>query len=241
MRACRGSHRRRLRRHVAARRAYPGASAAWVPGRPATRPACPATTGAVASRRRLVCPGATRAVAASRRRAKASDSVRFLWVGAGAASAARWRPLLVLVRLFGCPTERLPRWLPSSGCQGCLRRHELVGRAKPRSRASLIDCALQQSQRQRCCSFGSYLGCSSPTNCASARRAKLQAVGLVATISAIPGRSRSCAVCVFCSVKTGFPCTKNTRACSIAGFLAVQPLQDSYLSQRSELCVCLDR
>ena len=59
--------------------------------------------------------------------------------------------------------------------------------------------ALQQSQRQRCCSFGSYLGCSSPTNCASAKQAKyLQGVGssLHASIST-PGRSQSCKPCVY--------------------------------------------
>ena len=131
--------------------------------------------------------------------------------GAGAASAARWRPLLVLVRLFGwVPLQRFVEAAHSSGCQGCLRRHELVGRAKLAAVRSLIDCALQQSQRQRCCSFGSYLGCS-PTNCASAKRVKLQqSVGPSLHASVwIPERSESCMPCAcFSSVKTGFPCQK---------------------------------
>ena len=87
----------------------------------------------------------------------------------------------------------------------------------------LIDCALQQSQRQRCCSFGSYLGCSSPTNCASAKRAKLQqssGPSLHASVW-IPGRPQSCKPCAcFCWRQNGFS-LPNKRACSIAGFLAV--------------------
>ena len=128
-----------------------------------------------------------------------------MWAGAGEASAARWRPLLVLVRLFG--------WVPLfltqprsqqrfvEGCPAAVAKAASGGTNSSVEQSPqpcvLIDCALQQSQRQRCCSFGSYLGCSSPTNCASAKRVKLQqSVGPSLHASVwIPERSESCMPC----------------------------------------------
>ena len=166
-----------------------------------------------------------------------------MWAGAGAASAARWRPLLVLARLFGwvplfLTQPRQQRFVEAaqSGCQAASDGTNSSVEQSPQP--CVVDTrALQQSQRQRCCSFGSYLGCSSPTNCASAKRAKLQqssGPSLHASVW-IPGRSQSCKPCAcFCCRQNGFSLPiKLTRACSIAGFLAVRRVTRQF-SARSD-------
>ena len=132
---------------------------------------------------------------------------------AGAGATLRLGPIVEAAQMAA--QQRLPR-LP----QAARTRRS----SKARSRA-LINCALQQIWRQRCCSFGSYLGCQSHQLCISQNESSSsKASGLRCThqYGSLGFRSRLCRVC-FCFLQNGFSLPKNlTRACGTAGFLAVQ-------------------
>ena len=141
-------------------------------------------------------------------------------VSAGAGATLRLGPIV----------EAAQR-LPSSGCQGCLR-------ARTRRSTSPRPCVVDQlrsptEQRQCCSSF-----CSA-TNCASAKRAKLQPARSRCYHQLVPGRCQT--VRVFYCVKTGFPCQSQRVANWFSCRHARDVFSESLLQQAGARAIKLQR